>query len=80
MRSTVRYSYFNPSVHRSKVVFVLQTLFGMSIRVLDLHTDRTTVLYSLSKRSGRFLWTTGISAQLRYFTVYDSGGSWIDRS
>jgi hypothetical protein len=51
----------------------------MSVRLLDLHTNRSIRLYSINKGSGRFLWTTGISGSLRYFTVYNDTSSWIDR-
>jgi hypothetical protein len=79
LRTTVRYSYFNPSINGTRVVCVLQTLFGMSVRLIDLQTDHGTAIYTLNKRGGRFLWSTGISHRYRYFTVYDSAGSWIDR-
>jgi hypothetical protein len=78
-RTTVRYSYFNPSVDGHIVVYIFQNLQTMSVRVLNLHTDHGTSIYSLNKGSGRFLWTTGISGTRRYFTVYDDTSSWIDR-
>jgi hypothetical protein len=78
-RTTVRYSYFNPSVDGHIVVYVFQNLQTMSVLVLNLHTDHGTSIYSLNKGSGRFLWTTGISGTRRYFTVYDDTSSWIDR-
>jgi len=78
-RTTVRYSYFNPSVDGTNVVYVAQDLNSMSVRLLDLHTNRSIRLYSINKGSGRFLWTTGISGSLRYFTVYNDTSSWIDR-
>ncbi len=77
--STVRFSYFNPSIDGATVAYVAQNLDAMSVRVLDLHTGNSTRIYNLSKGSGRFLWTTGISGTRRYFTVYDDTGSWIDR-
>src|SRR5947209_6199756 len=78
-RTTVRYSYFNPSVDGRSVVYIAQNLNTMSVRVLDVRTDRSTLVYSLNKGSGKFLWTTGISGTRRFFTVYDDNGSWIDR-
>src|SRR3954468_3846228 len=39
-RTTVRYSYFNPSVDGRTVVYIFQNLQSMSVRVLDLHTGR----------------------------------------
>lgn len=78
-RTTVRYSYFNPSVDGANVVYVVQTLRSMSVRVLDVHTNRSRRVYKLGKGSGRFLWTTGISGTHRYFTVYNDTSSWIDR-
>ena len=78
-RTTVRYSYFNPSVDGRSVVYILQTLKDMSVRVLDVRTNRSTRVYTLNKGSGRFLWTTGITRTRRFFTVYDDSGSWIDR-
>jgi hypothetical protein len=79
LRTTVRYSYFNPSINGTNVVYVLQTLFGMSVQLIDLRTNRTADIYTLKKRSGRFLWTTGISDRYRFFTIYDDAGSWIER-
>jgi hypothetical protein len=79
VRTTVRYSYFNPSIAGRAVVYVYQTLRRMQVRLLNLRTDRGTELYSLSKGSNRFLWTTGISGSRRYFTVYDDSSSWIER-
>jgi hypothetical protein len=78
-RTTVRYSYFNPSVDGRSVVYILQNLDAMSVRVLDVRTNRSSLVYSLSKGSGKFLWTTGITGSRRFFTVYDNAGSWIDR-
>ena len=79
-RTTVRYSYFNPSVDGRMIVYVFQDLRSMSVRVLNLHTNRGSRIFTLNKGSGRFLWTTGITGTLRYYTVYDDSGSWIDRS
>jgi hypothetical protein len=79
VRSTVRYSYFGPSIDATTVVYVYQTLKRMQVRVLDLSTGAGRRVYSISKGSDRFLWTTGISGSHRYFTVYDGSGSWIDR-
>ena len=79
LRTTVRYSYFNPSISGTKVVYVLQTLFDMSVQLIDLRTNRSAAVYTLKKRSGRFLWTTGISDRHRFFTIYDDAGSWIER-
>jgi hypothetical protein len=78
-RTTVQYSYFDPSIDGTRVVYVYQTLPRMEVRVLDLQTDRSRRVYSISKGTNRFLWTTGISGTHRYFTVYDDSGSWIDR-
>ena len=75
----MRYSYFNPSVDGRSVVYIAQNLNTMSVRVLDVRTDRSTLVYSLNKGSGKFLWTTGISGTRRFFTVNDDTGSWIDR-
>jgi hypothetical protein len=47
--------------------------------VLDLGTNRSSLVYSVNKGSGKFLWTTGLTGTRRFFTVYDDSGSWIDR-
>jgi hypothetical protein len=78
-RTTVRYSYFNPSVDGRSVVYIAQNLDAMAVRVLDLGTNRSSLVYSVNKGSGKFLWTTGITGTRRFFTVYDDSGSWIDR-
>jgi hypothetical protein len=78
-RTTVRFSYFNPSVDGTSVVYIAQNLDTMSVRVLNLHTNHSTSVYRINKGSGRFLWTTGISGTRRYFTVYNDTSSWIDR-
>jgi hypothetical protein len=51
----------------------------MQVEVLNLNTSRSRAIYSLNKGSGRFLWTTAIFADRRYFTVYNSSTSSIHR-
>jgi len=41
--------------------------------------DTNHQVFSIRKGSGRFLWTTAIRGQRRYFTVYTDSDSWIDR-
>ena len=79
LRTTVRYSYSDPSVDGSRVLYVSQTLFGMQLNSFDVRTHRNAEIYSLKKGSGRFLWTTGIRGSRRYFTVYTTTDSWIAR-
>ena len=79
LRSTVRYSYSAPSIDGRNVFYVSQTLFGMQLNTLDVVTHTNHQVFSIRKGSGRFLWTTAIRGQRRYFTVYTDSDSWIDR-
>jgi len=79
LRSTVRYSYSDPSIDGRNVFYVSQTLFGMQLNTLDVVTHTNHQVFSIRKGSGRFLWTTAIRGQRRYFTVYTDSDSWIDR-
>jgi hypothetical protein len=74
-----RMAFANPSVDGTTVVFVRQTLMGMQLYSLNLHNRKQTLLRSLKKRSGRYLWTTGIEGGAFYATVYDTDSSWISR-
>ena len=78
-RTTTIYSYFNPSIDGTSVIYIRQTLQGMQVEVLNLNTSRSRAIYSVNKGSGRFLWTTAIFANRRYFTVYNSRTSSIHR-
>jgi hypothetical protein len=78
-RTTRIDSYFNPSIDGTSVIYIRQTLQGMQVEVLNLNTSRSRAIYSLNKGSGRFLWTTAIFADRRYFTVYNSSTSSIHR-
>ena len=78
-RTTRIDSYFNPSIDGTSVIYIRQTLQGMQVEVLNLHTSRSRAIYSLNKGSGRFLWTTAIFANRRYFTIYNSHTSSIYR-
>ena len=78
-RTTRIDSYFNPSIDGTSVIYIRQTLQGMQVEVLNLHTSRSRAIYSLNKGSGRFLWTTAIFANRRYFTIYNSRTSSIYR-
>jgi hypothetical protein len=78
-RTTKIYSYFNPSIDGTSVIYIRQTLQGMQVEVLNLQTSRSRAIYSVNKGSGRFLWTTAIFGDRRYFTVYNSTTSSIHR-
>ena len=78
-RTTKIDSYFNPSIDGTSVIYIRQTLQGMQVEVLNLKTSRSRAIYSVSKGSGRFLWTTAIFGDRRYFTVYNSSTSSIYR-
>jgi len=78
-RTTRINSYFNPSIDGRSVIYIRQTLRGMQVAVLNLSTSRSRAIYSVNKGSGRFLWTTAIFANRRYFTVYNSRTSSIHR-
>jgi hypothetical protein len=81
LASSVRYTYSNPSISGSVVVYVRQTLLGMQLYRLNLATGSVAQLYAIAKSGGQFLWTTGITGWTFYFTLYNSsGGSWIYRS
>ena len=54
------------------MIYIRQTLQGMQVEVLNLNTSRSRAIFSVNKGSGRFLWTTAIFANRRYFTVYNS--------
>lgn len=74
-----RVAFANPSVDGAMVVYVQQTLRGMQLYSFNLRSHDRTLLRNLKKRSGRYLWTTGIAGQAFYATVYDSNSSWITR-
>ncbi|HEX5196349.1 MAG TPA: hypothetical protein VFW26_03975, partial [Gaiellales bacterium] len=78
-RTTKIDSYFNPSIDGTSVTYIRQTLQGMKVEVLNLRTSRSRAIYSVNKGSGRFLWTTAIFGDRRYFTVYNSTTSSIHR-
>jgi hypothetical protein len=78
-RTTRIDSYFNPSIDGTSVIYIRQTLQGMQVEVMNLHTSRSRAIYSVNKGSGRFLWTTAIFGNRRYFTVYNSTTSSIHR-
>src|SRR3954453_917675 len=78
-RTTTIYSYFNPSIDGTSVIYIRQTLQGMQVEVLNLNTSRSRAIYSVKKGSGPFLWTTAIFPNRRYFTVYNSRTSSIHR-
>jgi Tol biopolymer transport system component len=70
-------AFANPSIDGTMVVFVRQTLGGMQLYSFNLSARKQTLLHQLSKRSGRYLWTTGINGGTFYATVYDAESSWI---
>ncbi|MDX6533194.1 MAG: hypothetical protein QOF68_938 [Gaiellales bacterium] len=72
-----RMAFANPSIDGTMVVFVRQTLGGMQLYSFNLSARKQTLLHQLSKRSGRYLWTTGINDGTFYATVYDAESSWI---
>jgi len=78
-RTTKIDSYFDPSIDGTSVIYIRQTLQGMQVEVMDLHTSRSRAIYSVNKGSGRFLWTTAIFGNRRYFTVYNATTSSIHR-
>ena len=79
VKHTVVYSYFNPSIAGRRIVYVRQTIQRMQLLLLDLRHTRPTELAYVSKGSGRFLWTTGMSTAHIYFTVYTATQSHIYR-
>ena len=80
VKRTVVDSYFNPSIAGRRIVYVRQTIQQMQLLLLDLRRTRPTELASVSKRSGRFLWTTGMSTAHIYFTVYTTTQSHVYRA
>jgi hypothetical protein len=79
--SSVRYTYSNPSIAGTLIVYVRQTLLGMQLYRLNLATGGEAQLFAIKKSGGRFMWTTGITGWTFFFTMYDNnGGSWIFRS
>jgi hypothetical protein len=79
VKRTVVNSYFNPSIVGRQIVYVRQTIQQMQLLLLDLRRTRPTELAHVSKRSGRFLWTTGMSSDHIYFTIYTPTQSHIYR-
>jgi hypothetical protein len=79
VKRTVVYSYFNPSIQGRRIVYVRQTIGQMQLLLLDLRRSRPTQVAAVSKRSGRFLWSTDISATRIYFTVYTASQSHVYR-
>jgi hypothetical protein len=77
--TATRMAFADPSVDGTMVVFVRQTLLGMQLYSFDLAARAVTFLHEWSKRSGRYLWTTGIEGSTFYATVYDATSSWITR-
>jgi hypothetical protein len=77
--TTVSSTYSDPSIDGDRVAYVYQTMNRMYVRVRNLKTHRTHEVFSLRKRSGRFLWTTGINDRHSLFTVYTETNSWIYR-
>jgi hypothetical protein len=74
-----RMAFANPSIDGTTVVFVRQTLRGMQLYRFSLSARKQTLLHKLSKRSGRYMWTTGIDGDTFFATVYDADSSWITR-
>ncbi|MGZ4481847.1 MAG: hypothetical protein ACXVY5_06545, partial [Gaiellales bacterium] len=63
-------AFSSPSVSGNVMVYVRQTLAGMQVVRRSFTTGTERVLYALQKRTGFFLWTTGLSGWSFYFTVY----------
>jgi hypothetical protein len=81
LRTSVRYTYSNPSISGSVALYVRQTLVGAQLYRINLATGSEARLFAVADTTGRFLWTTGIRDWTFFFTLYDhGGGSWIYRS
>lgn len=74
-----RMAFANPSIDGTRLVYVRQTLMGMQFFSYDLGRRKATKLHSLEKRTGRYLWTSGIDENRSFITVYDADTSWISR-
>jgi hypothetical protein len=75
--TTPVWSLGGTAVGGNLVVYVKQTLAGMSLHTLDLTTDVDRTIYALRKRTGRFLWSTATNGLTAWFTVYTASTSTV---
>jgi hypothetical protein len=75
--TTPVWSLGGTAVSGNLVVYVKQTLDGMSLHTIDLTTDASRLVYALRKRSGRFLWSTATNGLTAWFTIYTPSTSTI---